>query len=172
MSNIAFRHPCIVLDADCTISLEASGQVEAILASVPCTFAITKYVYQHEILRANLQALIVGQALTIVELESKEQNTLINLAAAGLDNGEATAGAVAIHRNWAVGIDDGGARKHLAKYYPHIQLISVVDLVKHWTDTVNPSLSHVKAALKAIEDQGGYTPGPRHPLFSWWRRYC
>lgn len=171
MSKFIFRHPCILLDADCTISLAASGQMEPVIINMPCKSAITRYVHQNEILRANLQPLVDGRTLTIVDLTPVEEDTMINLSAIGLDNGEASAGAVAIHRNWAIGIDDGGARKYLAKHYPQIQLISVVDLVKHWIDLTNPSLIDIKAMLKAIEEKGSYRPGPKHPLCNWWNTY-
>jgi predicted nucleic acid-binding protein len=171
MSEFVFRHACIVLDADCTISLEASGQMESVIMNIPCRSTITRYVHRNEILRANLQPLIDGQALTIVDLAPDEEDTMINLSAVGLDNGEASAGAVAIHRNWAIGIDDGSARKYLAKHYPQIQLISVVDLVKHWIDLTSPALADVKAMLNAIEEKGGYRPGPKHPLCGWWNTY-
>ncbi len=168
MSKFAFRHPYIVLDADCTISLAASGQMKSVIANMPCKAIVTRYVHRNEILRANLQPLIDEQVLTIVDLAPDEENTMVDLAAIGLDNGEASAGAVAFHRNWAIGIDDGSARKYLAKRYPQIQLISVVELVKNWIDLTNPPSANVKSMLKDIEEKGGYKPGPKHPLCSWW----
>jgi hypothetical protein len=169
MSNFVFQHTNVVLDADCTISLEASGQLEPVLTSAPCRFSITRYVYRQEILRANLNPFIERGILTVAELKGAEEDTMVNLSARGLDNGEASCGAVAIHRNWGIGIDDIAARNYFAKHYPHLQLISVVHLVKHWVDIHAPSRDDVRAVMRAIEDAGGYRPGPRHPLYQWWK---
>ncbi len=52
---------------------------------------------------------------------------------------------------------------------PHLQILSTLEVVKHWSEEANINLAEVRIALKAIRVKGRYIPRRNHPLLSWWK---
>ena len=186
-TSLVFAHNCIILDASCTINLAASGQMDGILEAIPSSVAIAAYVREQEVLRINarsgesgtrapqpidLQPLIDRGLLIVVSPESEAENeSYINFAAVLGDDGEAITAAIAVHRNWAIGIDDRSATNLFRREAPQIQLISTPELIKHWVDTMNPPDDIVRLALDDVRLGAKYAPGNTHVLYNWWRSY-
>jgi hypothetical protein len=184
---LVFLHKCIILDACCVINLYASRHFSNILEAIPTSVAIAIYVREKEALRVygnplehatqrreeqiDLQPYIDRSLLLLVSPESEAENvTYVNFAAS-VDNGEAITGAIAVHRNWAIGSDDRRAVSFFAKAAPHLQVLSTLELMKHWVDTANLPTDVIHAALRNVCTRARYEPHSKHPLYLWWRAY-
>jgi len=160
--------------------------MENVLDTIPKTVTVATYVYKKEALSIytgpdqdvrqskvaiDLQPFVNAGLLKIVDIASEAEIELrVNLEAK-LDPGEAISGAIAINRNWAIGVDEKKARNLLNREAAHIQQFYTLELVKHWVDTQKPSLETIIKALKNIRYRAIYKPGSNHPLYKWWRRY-
>jgi len=182
--------PCagIILDACCVINLYASGYMRNILESIPKQFAIAAYVRYNESNRIysgppndpiketellNLQPLVDDELLQIVSPENEaEENTVIDLSSSrAIDTGEAITAAIAMHRQWSLATDDRGAISFFIRNIPQLHLISTLDLLKHWVDTMYPQPSIVSAVLENIHNRARYKPHNTHCLYRWWEYY-
>lgn len=183
MSILVFAHNGVVLDASCAINLYASGKISDILAAFPITTYIVEYVYINEILKISqgagkpdvkidLEHVISCGALKVMPLEPGNQEiTVLNFAAPGLDNGEAITGAIAVHHNWAIALDDRSAISLLRREAPDLQLITTPELIKYWVDSSAPQTELLREVLQNIETLGRYRPPRDHPLITWWQSF-
>jgi hypothetical protein len=183
---ISFNHTCLILDASCIISLYATGQMEAILRSIPRSVTVAAFVLDHEALwvysgpdeaikqakaEIDLQPFIEAGLLKVVTIDSHAEATLQINFAAEIDDGEAVTGAIALHRNWAIAVDDKKARALFGREAGHLQLLYTLELVQHWAETARPSSETISAALENIYKRAVYQPGQNHPLYAWWLKY-
>lgn len=184
MSELTFRHETLILDASPLICLYASGQMENILSSIPKTVTVAAYVKSIEVKHIynqpvkgveqptepiDLQPIIDKGLLKVVNLEVEDEAlTVIDLIML-VGQGEAYTGAIANHRGWAIGIDDRKARRIFSSNMPHLQLVSTLDLVKHWGTVTNTTEVVMQLALKNIRDRARYRPDNNHPHFAWWK---
>jgi hypothetical protein len=182
----ALSHDCIILDACCIINLFASQQMRAILESIPKSLSVAAYIKDHEALRIftgpignvqesseliDLQPFINDRLLVLVDIETEDEtNTYINFSER-LDDGEAITGAIAVNRNWAIATDDAASLKLFQSRSPHIALVSTLELVKHWVDTIYPGDELVHETLLNIRIRGRYFPHRDHPLYEWWQKF-
>lgn len=183
MSLLVFAHGGIMLDASCAINLYGSGKMGDVLAALPIPASIAEYVYVNEMLKISqgpgkpdvkidLEQLIESGTLKVVPLSpGDEEMTALNFAAFGLDNGEAITGAIAVHRNWAIALDDRSANSILKREASHLQLITTPELIKYWTDSSAPQVELVRKVLQNIEKFGRYRPAHDHPLITWWQSF-
>ena len=93
--------------------------------------------------------------------------TFVNFAAF-MDDGEAATGAIAANRNWAIATDDRKAIRFLEQNVPSIKIVSTLELVKHWADSVIPPAETVQMVLQNIRTLARYIPNVNHPLYKWW----
>jgi predicted nucleic acid-binding protein len=180
--EVTFAHDCIILDASCIISLYASGQMAEVLKAIPKTITVAAYVSNKEALwsysgpdwdirsdkeRIDLQPFVEAGLLKIVDIDNEAEKELFVDLVVGLGPGEAITGAIAIHRNWAISIDDKKARTLFEREAPHLQLIYMLELVKYWVDVAYPSPTTIASALRNIQTRAVYRPGPSHSLYAW-----
>lgn len=180
MDDLVFSHECIILDACCIINLYASKQIEEILRIIPKSVCVAAYVKNDEVLKTydvssntakdvDLQSLIDGGLLILVDLDLEtEAETRVNFATV-LDDGEAVTGAIALHRNWAIATDDKVAIKVFKREAPRLQIITTPELIKHWVDTTTPPLEVINQCLQNITLGASYRPPRGHPLYNWWQ---
>ncbi len=183
--KLAFSQDCVILDACCIINLYASGHMGDILHSITPSIAVATYVRDVEIIRIysgsgkqkgkyeliNLELFIACNLLTVVSPETDAENAAFVRFAATLGGGEAVTGAIALHRNWSICSDDRKAIAFFARNTPHLQLISTLELVKHWVDTSDVPFALVQEALHNMRIRARYAPIANHKLFGWWKRY-
>jgi predicted nucleic acid-binding protein len=177
--NIKQSH--IVLDTCCILNFYASGKFSEILEAIPAQVAVTEVVRSQEL--TTLQQLenqesegkiyfdkVVTEGLiSIVDFESEaEAETFINYTAQMRDEGESATFAIAFHREWAVATDDKRAISFLKKEAPHIQIVSTLEAIEHWSKKSNIDSATLKATLSAIRVRARYQPPRNHPLLSWW----
>ncbi len=180
--SITFAHSCVILDACCIINLYASGRIREILEAIPTSVSIAAYVREQEALfvgssdgsggkeRIDLQLLIDQGLLRSVQPETEEENILfVNFAAELGDDGEAITGAIAVQRNWAIGTDDRGAIRFFQRAAPRFQIISSLELIKYWADTIELPATEVGAVLRNVRICGRYQPHSTHVLYAWWQ---
>jgi predicted nucleic acid-binding protein len=98
-------------------------------------------------------------------------NYEVNIPYTVLGAGEIETGAIAVHRRWAIGIDDKTAREYFAKNYSHVQLITTPELLKHWVDKVIPPKEEVRQVLERIRIIGNYSISKKHHLYAWWQSW-
>ena len=185
MVGFVFLHDCIILDACCVMNLYASRKMREILRTIPKSVAVAAYINDEEALwvyggpddnvtqekeRIDLQPLIESGLLAVVSPDSKiEQSTFVAFATILGDDGESVTGAIALHRNWAIATDDKKASRFFNHEAPQLQIISTLELLKHWADTMQPASEIVSATLRAIQQRANYKPSEKHPLYEWWK---
>jgi hypothetical protein len=159
----------------------ASGRLIPILQSIPAQVAVTEVVKTKELItlrrlttadhRGALQfeTAISQRLLGVVDFESDaEAETFINYAFELGDDGESATGAIALHRGWAMATDDKKAISFFQKAAPQIQVLSTLNIIKHWSDRAGVSKNELRTVLRAVRTQGSYVPHRLHPLLSWW----
>lgn len=184
---LQFSHDTLIIDASCLINLYASNQLANILRSIPKNVAVAAYVADREALfihgelnesgertkeQISLQPLIDTGLLHIVDLASEaEAETLATFSALIADRGEAITGAIALHRNWAIIVDDKKARRLFQQNASQLQLIYTLDLVKHWVEVDSPTVDVIIQTLQNIRRRATYTPRRQEPLYNWWHQH-
>lgn len=177
--NIKQSH--IVLDTCCILNFYASGKFLEILEAIPAQVVVTEVVKSQELKtlqrlgnEENEGAIYFEKAIKeglvlIVDFESEEEaETFINYTAQMKDEGESATFAIAFHREWSVATDDKRAISFLKKEAPHIQIISTLEAIEHWSRKSNIDSATLKSALSAIRVRAKYQPPRNHPLLSWW----
>lgn len=185
-SEFVFLHKCIILDACCIINLYASGHFTEILEAIPTSVTVATYVQEKETLKIrssspaehgmprrteqiDLQPAINRGLLLSVSPESEAENATYAEFLDFVDIGEAITGAIAVHRNWAIGSDDRQALSLFAKTASHLQVLSTLDLLKYWVDATDLPTHLAQAALQNVRVRGRYEPYARHALRYWWK---
>jgi predicted nucleic acid-binding protein len=174
--NIKQSH--IVLDTCCILNFYASGKFLEILEAIPAQVVVTEVVRSQELKTlqrlGNEGAIYFDKAIReglvlIVDFESEEEaETFINYTAQMKDEGESATFAIAFHREWSVATDDKRAISFLKKEAPHIQIVSTLEAIEHWSKKSNIDSATLKSALSAIRVKARYQPPRNHPLLSWW----
>ncbi|BAY44306.1 hypothetical protein SAMD00079811_19020 [Scytonema sp. HK-05] len=175
-------HSHILLDACCVINFCASGQFLAILKSLPAEIVVTTVVQEREL--ETLQRLqeeenhavlefeeaIKQGLLKVVDFESEEEEESFVNYAVDLDDGESATCAIAVHRKWAIATDDDKAIKFLQKKFPHLQILSTPEIIKHWSEKQSIDSLVLSNVLNAIRIKGRYVPPKNDPLQTWWQK--
>ena len=175
----------LLLDASCLLNLHATGRLREIAAALPYDLAVADYVLEREALytwligpdgtpdqRApvDLFPLVREGLVRVMRLEHPDEElTFVDLAAS-IDDGEAVTGALAFHRGCSVATDDRKARRVFRERVPSVPLVSTLDLLELWARDSSVSDVELRAAMVAMRTGASYVPGPRDPLYEWWRR--
>lgn len=174
---MVINHPYLTLDACCFINLYVSGRLEEIVRTIPKPVAVTQTVWDNEVptlrqiehaTRTRAEEAIEDSVIDIVDFDTSEAETFISYAAELGDDGEAATCAVAFHRSWAVATDDRAAIRFVQREAPHVQVVSTLELVAHWSEHTQVSPDHVREVLVQIRDVGRYVPGRGHSMWAWW----
>lgn len=179
---IKIAHSHVLLDACCVLNFCASGNLLAILKTIPAQVAVTQVVQEREL--KTLQRLedeenegatqfeeaIAQGLLKVVDFKSEEEaETFVNYVFELGDDGESATCAIAIHRGWAIATDDKKANSFFQRQAPHLQILSTPEIIKHWSEEAGLDSSALRDALNAIRVKGSYMPPKNHPLRSWWQ---
>ena len=171
------KHERVVLDACCLINIHASGYFRQIAEAAPVQLVVTKVVWEEEALtlrqiEENSDDDIVGteQIIEIVPLSDMETETFVTYAAILGDDGEAASCALAFSKKWGIATDDRAAIRFCTTNAPNIQIVTTLELVKHWSEEHKPTASDVSKALEHIRNKARYAPSPTHSLYDWWNR--
>jgi hypothetical protein len=88
--------------------------------------------------------------------------------AAILDDGDSATAAIAVHRQWAMATDDKRAISFFRHETPQLQVLSTLEIVKHWSEEAGIDSQTLRGVLNLIRVKGQYMPPKSHPLQSWW----
>ncbi len=172
MSSLHLRHDHLLLDTCCIINLHETGFMSAILRCLPAAAVVVEDV-RLEVKSLDLEPYIAEGVVLLDDFVGSEYNLSLQIAAdIDLENGEVAVGAVAISRSWAIATDERRARNYFQQRAPKLQLISTPELLNHWASTAKPSPDTLRSALRSIEQQGRFIPGPQHSHYKWWRNAC
>jgi hypothetical protein len=171
----------VILDACCALNFSASGSFVQILQSLPAKAVVTQVVRDRELLSlrrltdesddANQFEAAIDLGLLLVEdfANDREAETFVNYASVLGDDGESATGAIAFHREWAIATDDRQAISFFQREAPHLQILSSLEIVKHWSEVSNAASAELRNALSNIRRRGRYIPHRNHPLLTWWQ---
>ena len=172
----------LILDACCVLNFGASGSFVPILQALPAQVVVTQVVRERELLSlrrltdANHDAVsqfeaAIEQGLLLVEdfANDREAETFVNFASVLGDDGESATCAIAVHRQWAIATDDRQAVNFFQREAPHLQILSSLEIIKHWSEVSTITSAELRSALRNIRTRGRYVPHRNHPLLSWWQ---
>ncbi len=187
VDSVAFSQKGVILNACCLINLYASRYLGSILEALPVPVMVAADVCEHEVLRVysegfggeglvperiELQPLLdVGLLATASPSSDAELTSVVELAAVSEEDADAFTAALALHRRWAIGVDDPKAAALFRRKAPHLQLLSTPLFVKQWTERTDPSPETVRTVLRNIQRYAKYAIPPHHALYTWWRGY-
>ena len=176
-------HGRLLLDASCLLNLYATGRMQDIAQSVGYQLEVADYVLEYEtlyVVQPNsagteeervpvvLEHLIHCGLLSVVELEGHDVlGSFVQLASL-VDDGEAATGALALHRDCSIAIDDRKARRVFGELMPGVELVSTLEIMRSWAAEGPISASELRDALRAMQAGASYFPGRRDPLYDWW----
>lgn len=176
------NHSHVVLDACCILNFCASGNFIAILKNIPAQVVVTEVVKSQELLTLQrleneenqgaiqFETAIEQGLLSVVDFQSEaEEETFVNYAFELGDDGESATCAIAFHRSWAIATDDRKAISFFQKEAPHLQILSTLEIIKHWSEEVNLDSAELHLALDTMRIKGRYVPQRNHPLLTWWQ---
>lgn len=173
-------HSHLLLDACCLLNFCASGNLLAVLKSIPAQIAVTQVVQDRELLTLQrleggenkgatpFESAIAQGLLMVADFESEEEAELFVNYATILDDGESATGAIAVHRGWAIATDDKRAISFFQQTAPYLQLLSTPEIIKHWSEKADLDSDTLRCVLNAIRVNGRYLPHKNHPLRNWW----
>ena len=173
----------LLIDANCLLNLYATGRQREITAMLPFQLWVAGYVAQCEVLyilrpgatntgdkkeRVDLSSLLNEGLIQLMDLKGPAEETSFVELAADLDEGEAITGALALHRGCAVATDDRKARRVLRQLNPPIALVSTLELLKLWAETVQVPNDELSLVMAEMQSSASYIPGVSDPLYVWW----
>jgi predicted nucleic acid-binding protein len=171
----------VILDACCALNFSASGSFIQILHSLPAQVVVTQVVRDRELLSlqrltdesddANQFEAAIDHGLLLVEdfANDREAETFVNYASVLGDDGESATCAIAFHREWAIATDDRQAISFFQREASHLQILSSLEIIKHWSEVTNIASAELRNVLLNIRTRGRYIPHKNHPLLSWWQ---
>ena len=172
----------LLMDASCLLNWYATGRLREIILAIPWRMGVVDYVLEQEALYVRnptaagdreemsfveLSPLIDDGLVEVVRLQYPEERAAFVDLSAVIDDGQAMTGAIALHRGYAVAIDDRKVRRVLGERSPAIKLISTLEILQKWGATV--PVDELRRALRAMRLGANYVPGWRDPLYVWWR---
>lgn len=169
----------LVLDACVLINLCATGRLAEIATALGTHFVIPREVSAETFyLRSpeadgedgtplDLEALITENVLELADLVGDELVTFV-LAADRLDDGEAAALALALHRGLALATDDRAALRLVAAQHQALTVISTAQLMRRYCDQDELSAGSAGRVLTMIEQRARFIPPATDPEAPWW----
>lgn len=175
------HRPLYVLDACSLLNLVASRKFPQIARSTTADFLIPE--------QAAMEVLYVRRGgsgadaderesvdvggfqelglLTVASLEATEVASFIAFAAE-MDDGEAAACALAVHRRGILVSDDRKARRIITEASPGTQLLTSSEVIKAWAELAGLEANALAHVLIDVEQRGNFRPSRHEPLASWW----
>lgn len=187
MSSVVFPGSGLILHICSLRNLYASGYMYQILQTVPTSVTLAEYVwrkreeiYIYSDKRENegsgkelidLQPLLQEGLLTTAMLSSEQERvSQIQFAAVFQVDAEAHAVALALHRQWAVCVDDPPTAILFRRHAPALACLSTLDLVKHWIEATSPPIQDINQVLHNMQRRAFYRPPKTDQLLSEWTK--
>lgn len=165
------------------INLFATERIEEILRGLPYRFAVSRLVADEEVLSIRVgtgsadhpereavspMELESSGCLTIMDVATQQEKTEYACFAVDLDDGEASACALAVVHGGGVATDDRKAIRVLERAAPEVQVLQTPELLYEWVRRSRTPAQEVRQALLAIRDRARFYPRGAAPHCSWW----
>ena len=177
------RSASLILDASCLLNLYATERFGEIASSLHERVGVADYVVEKEALFIRREASDEGQdeqvpvdlspfvyddLVEVMRLERPNEEATFVALAALIDDGEAVAAALALHRGCSIATDDRKARRLLEQWAPSVPLVSTLDLLSRWAETMSIPAIELRTALERMYSGASYVPSPRDHHYTWW----
>ena len=153
----------LILDASCLLNLSATERCRDIAALLREQVAVADY----DQIVVDLSPLVSEGLVEVMRLASPDEEAAFVALAAMIDDGEAVTAARAVHRECSVATDDRKARRVLSERVPTVPLVSTLDLMAQWVETMSGPLVELRTALERMRSGASSVPGPRDPRHMW-----
>ena len=174
------RRDPVILDNCTFLNLYASGRLDAIAAALGLSLIVEERVRAEalhlfrggdgpgadERVAVDCAVPVAAGYLTVATLAGIEEATFRRWAAL-VDDGEAATIAVAIHRGFAVGTDDGRAIRYLGQMAPGTRHLSTLAILRAWVDRAGLPGAEIREVLRAVCQRGHFHFPRRDPLRAW-----
>ena len=168
----------ILLDACNLLNLYGTGEIEAILRSLPYRRVVgvrgrreaqsVRKEEAEERERVDLEPLIEAGLLHEEALGCPEEQDLFVEFGLLLDDGEAEALALAVTRGYAFASDDRKARRIAVERLPGTKLWSTLELLNEWQARGGIAETALGEVLRRMSYRSSYRPRATDPLWNWW----
>lgn len=174
--------PLYVLDACSLLNLVASRRFPEIARATPADFLVPE--------QAATEALYVRRGGSGADADEREPVDLSDFQefglltvgcfeapaelssfvsfAAEMDDGEAAACAMAVHRGGTLVSDDRKARRIMSQASPGTQLLTTSEVIKAWAERTGIEANALAHLLTDVEERGNFRPSRHDSLGSWW----
>lgn len=173
----------VLLDACVLINLLATNRFEEILGELSYRFATSRLIVEREVMSlveisgtgSSDDRVVIPPArlkntkdLLVLELSTDEELTDFIGFASELDDGEASVGALAIHRGGVVATDDRKALRLLSHRAPVLQ---TPEILWEWADRSAATRKEVAEVLQLVRRRARFHPRWDAPRFDWWSSF-
>ncbi len=163
---MTFRSPVLIADTSVLLNLIASTAFEAILTALPVQVCVAEQVvretkhlrFDTEEREISLTAWIESGLLTIVAVESEEEEEDYVDFALELDDGEAVTGAIAKSRLWSIAVEDKKARKVFQREIGQCEMHRTSDIIFYAADILGWSDDVLRSALLSVQSLATFLP--------------
>jgi predicted nucleic acid-binding protein len=173
------RPKLLVLDACSLLNLIASRRFTDIaenisvqLVTTPLVAVEVRYVRKGgssgEREAIDLQSLQQQGYLSVLALETADERATFVALVVEMDDGEAEACALAVHRDGVLVTDDRAARRLMRQHLPGVPLLTTSELIKDWADQVALNAQALARVLIDVEERARFRPHRGDPLVAWW----
>lgn len=115
-----------------------------------------------------LEPLTCANLLQVLTLDTDAEYATFVRLTAELDDGEAEALTLAVHRHLAVATDDRKALRLLRQEMPHLAVFTTASLLKQWADHCHIEPVALRRVLGDVQERGNFVPRSDDSLRSWW----
>ncbi len=179
---IDFRgHRTISLDCCSLLNLYATRRMQEMLQalSVRCVVAeavVGEAVYvprggesadAAEREPVDLQPLISTGLVEVWRPEKEAEYASFVSFAVDIDDGEAMACALALHRGAAVVTDDRKTVRILRNRVPQLAVFTTTQVLRFWAESIQLGNAALRAVLRDVEARARFVPGGHDPLQPW-----
>jgi len=167
------------------MNLYVSGYIDEILQSLPVPVFLAGYFYEREhpsqavdegeLLEEpiELQTIIKRGTLVLASPSSDEEwMAMCDFAALVGTDSEASTLALALHRQWSIGVDEPYSITQFRRHAQHIPLLSTPVFMKYWAEQLSPPPHKIARAIQNIQRRGYYLLPSSDPFFVWWKEYA
>ena len=170
----------VILDPFCFVHLRVTEHFEEILLCSGHRFAIDGYVLRHEGplpapedgtsgVNRDIESAVSRGLLAILELESDAEALTYLGMVSELEDGEARACALALHRGLGLATDEAKVRRLMRLRAPKMLLPGTPELLRRWAERSRLQRSDLRATLERIREAASYVPIGDDADSRWWR---
>ncbi|MDO8670787.1 MAG: hypothetical protein Q7O66_05070, partial [Dehalococcoidia bacterium] len=133
--------------------------------------ARTHHRWIHSRIKVDLRVLEEQGLISVARLESPDEMATFVHFARVMDDGEAAACVLAVHRSGMLVTDDLGARRVFSQFFiegTESPILSTAQVIKQWVEFASMEAPQIARLLLDVEERARFRPNQRDPLGMWW----